>query len=126
MELSQKYMDQDDPFRKISELSTEIGGQMCEILTIVSSNPDGIEELGEAVEEEIHPVHSAPEQREHSGASSSSRPLRIPGNSPPGLDEDNIFGDEEAEGGAEAALPPAALEAVAVPSEEVTQDEITL
>ena len=39
VELSQKYMDQDDPFRKISELSTEIGGQMCEILTIVSSNP---------------------------------------------------------------------------------------
>ena len=126
VELAQKYMGQDDPFRKISELSSEIGGQMCEILTIVSSNPHGIEELGEVVEEEIHPVHSAPEQREHSGASSSSRPLRIPGGSPPGLDEDNIFGDEDAEIGAEAALPPPALEAVAVPSEEVSQDEITL
>ena len=57
MELAQKHMDRDDPFRKISELSTEIGGQMCEILTIVSSNPHGIEELGEVVEEEIHPVN---------------------------------------------------------------------
>ena len=109
VELAQKCMDQDDPFRKISELSTEIGGQMCEVLTIFSSNPHGIEELGEVVEEEIHPVHSAPEQREHSEASSSSRPLRIPGGSPPGLDEDNIFGDEDAEGGAEAALPPAEM-----------------
>ena len=126
VELSQNYMDQSDPFRKIEEISSEIGGQMCEILTIVSSGPHGIEEIGEALEEELHPGRAVPGQPGDSGASSSANPAAVPGGLPPGLGEqDVVYGEGEREE-AEAALPPVAPEAIAVADEAGVQDEITL
>ena len=126
VELSQNYMDQSDPFRKIEEISSEIGGQMCEILTIVSSGPHGIEEIGEALEEELHPGRAVPGQPGDSGASSSANPAAVPGGLPPGLGEQDVFDGEAEREEAEAALPPVAPEAIAVADEAEVQDEIIL
>ena len=52
-ELSQEYMEKSVPFGDIDEISSLLGEQMAEILTIAKAEPHGVEELGEIVEEEI-------------------------------------------------------------------------
>ena len=104
-ELSQKYMEKPVPFGDIAEFSNLLGEQMAEILTIVTAEPHGLEDLGEIVEGEV--IVPDVDQDE------------LQPELPPGLQ-----GEEGMD--LEAAGPPTAPEAVAVPVEEVLQDEITL
>ena len=46
-------MEKPVPFGDIDEISSLLGEQMAEILTIAKAEPHGVEELGEIVEEEI-------------------------------------------------------------------------
>ena len=106
-ELSQKYMEKPVPFGDIAEISNLLGEQMAQIRTIATPEPHGLEDIGEIVEGEVNIPDVA--QKE------------LQPELPPGLRE------EEEEGmDLEAAGPPTAPEAVAVPVEEVLQDEITL
>ena len=104
-ELSQKYMEKPVPFGDIAEISNLLGEQMAEILTIVTAEPHGLEDLGEIVKGEVNIPDVAQEE--------------LQSELPPGLQEEE--GME-----LEAAGPPTAPEAVAIPVEEVLQDEITL
>ena len=105
-ELSQKYMEKPVPFGDIAEISNLLGEQMAEILTIVTAEPHGLEDIGEIVEGEVNIPDVAQEE--------------LHPELPPGLQEEEEGMDLEAAG------PPTAPEAVAVPVEEVLQDEITL
>ena len=104
-ELSQKYMEKPVPFGDIAEISNLLGEQMAEILTTVTAEPHGLEDIGEIVEGEVN-IPDVAQGELHPEL-------------PPGLQEEEGMD-------LEAAGPPTAPEAVAVPVEEVLQDEITL
>ena len=93
------------PFGDIAEISNLLGEQMAETLTIVRAEPHGLEDLGEIVEGEVNIPDVAQEE--------------LQPELPPGLQREEGMD-------LEAAGPPTAPEAVAVPIEEVLQDEITL
>ena len=99
-------MEKPVPFGDIAEISNLLGEQMAEILTIVTAEPQGLEDIGEIVEGEVNIPDVAQEE--------------LHPELPPGLQEEEEGMDLEAAG------PPTAPEAVAVPVEEVLQDEITL
>ena len=103
-EPSQKYMEKPVPFGDIAEISNLFREQLAEILTIVTGEPHGLEDLGEIVEGEVNIPDVAQEELQ---------PELLP----------RLQGEEGMD--LETAVPPTAPEAVAVPVAEVLQDEIT-
>ena len=46
MELAQKYMELDDPFGVIEDCVIGMGGQECEVLTVLGVQEHNIDEIG--------------------------------------------------------------------------------
>ena len=135
VELSQKFMEKSTPFGRIEEISTEFGEASCEILTVLSAEEHGVEELGEdpesgffdvsAEREEWQPggrgpkprqeISSQPEQvgPQEGSQGSGDRPQGVP----PGIEPDLDL---------EAVQPPISPEAVAMPAVGSQQSSVTL
>ena len=118
VEFSQKFMDKVSPFGRIEEISTELGGTSCEILTVLGAEEHGLEELGEDIEGDFWNVAAEREELQpgQQQRARGSQPEALQ-EGPPGLDLDLDM---------EAAQPPAAAEAVAVPTEGELQASVTL
>ena len=51
VELSQLYMDREDPFEPVEECMIKMGGLECEILTLLGKHEHGVEQIGVLVDE---------------------------------------------------------------------------
>lgn len=117
VELSQKFMDKVSPFGRIEEISTELGGASCEILTVLGAEEHGLEELGEDMEGDFWNVAAEREEWQPGQQRARGSQPEALQEGPPGLDLDLDM---------EAAQPPAAAEAVAIPAEGELQASVTL
>ena len=135
VELSQKFMEKSTPFGRIEEISTEFGEAACEILTVLSAEEHGVEELGEDPESGFFDVSAEreewqPTERELQPRQGIlSQPVQVapqdgsqgsgdgPQGVPPGLEPDLDL---------EAVQPPVSPEAVAMPAVGSQPSSLTL
>ena len=102
VELSQLYMDREDPFEPIEECMIKMGGLECEILTLLGKHEHGVEQIGVLVDESDDFIGGEGQEQPH-----FADVLELP----PGLAEDP-------QGGGEAA-PMEFIEAEELPEEQV-------
>ena len=135
VELSQKFMEKSTPFGRIEEISTEFGEAACEILTVLSAEEHGVEELGEDPESGFFDVSAEREEWQPAGRELQpgqgvlSQPVQVepqegsqgsgdgPQGVPPGLEPDLDL---------EAVQPPVSPEAVAMPAVGSQPSSVTL
>ena len=106
VELSQLYMDREDPFEPVEECMIKMGGLECEILTLLGKHEHGVEQIRVLVDESDDFIGGEGQEQPH-----FADVLELP----PGLAEDPQGGDE--------AAPMEFIEAEEFPEEQVYLDD---